>query len=261
MKMHRIQGIILRHIYLFRHSFDRITDVFYWPTLDLVLWGLTSAFFTKSLPNVPDLVLILLSGVMLWIITWRSQYEITVGLLEELWNKNLLNLFVAPLKFSEWIISLLILGLMKAVISFCFASVIAFVLYQTNIYTHGFYLLPYIFLLTISGWWIGFLVAGLIFRFGTRVQTLAWTMVWALAPFSALYFPVSFLPEWAQKISMFVPMSYVFEGSREVIATGTLDWNKFWISLCMNVLYITITIIFLRKSFDKVLQKGLVKVF
>jgi ABC-2 type transport system permease protein len=253
-------AVILRHIFLFKHSFDRLSDVFYWPTLDLVLWGITSAVITQNAPNIPNLMLIILSGVMLWIITWRSQYEISVGLLEELWNKNLLNLFVAPLKFSEWVFSLLILGIMKALISFVFASVVAFLLYATNIYHHGFYLLPFIVLLTISGWWIGFIVAGLIFRYGTRIQTLAWTLVWALAPFSALYFPVSALPEWAQSIAVFVPMSYIFEGAREVIATGSLDPQKLLMSFLLNIVYLGAALYFVWKSFRKVLQKGLIKV-
>jgi len=35
----------------------------------------------------------------------------------------------------------------------------------------------------------------------TKVQALAWTLVWVLAPLSALYFPVSSLPAWAQLVS------------------------------------------------------------
>lgn len=261
MKLHRVYAIILRHIYFFKHSFDRIGDVFYWPALDLVLWGLTSTYIKMAAPDLPNIVLILLSGILLWIITWRSQYEITVGLLEELWNKNLLNLFVSPLKFSEWVTSLMIMGILKAIVSFFFAAFLAYVLYATNIFHHGFYLLPFMLLLIMSGWCIGFFVAGLIFRFGTRIQTFAWTFAWALAPFSALYYPVSSLPEWAQFIARILPTSYVFEGAREIIDKGILDPNKIIISFLLNIFYITITLFFLRRSFNKVLQKGLIRVY
>ena len=42
---------------------------------------------------VYPVVMIIISGILLWIIVWRGQYEITVNLLEDLWDKNLINIF------------------------------------------------------------------------------------------------------------------------------------------------------------------------
>jgi len=50
MKWHRIYGMILRYMYYFKHSFDRISDTFYWPTLDLIMWGLTSVYAKSFMP-------------------------------------------------------------------------------------------------------------------------------------------------------------------------------------------------------------------
>lgn len=257
MKIHRIYALILRNLYNFKRSFDRLSDAFYWPTIDLVLWGLTSLYFTSLPGGSRTFMLATLGGILLWIFPWRAQYEITVNVLTEIWDKNLTNIFVSPLKFSEWITSLIIIGILKAVISISFASVIAFILYRVNIFMYGFYLLPFLLLLLMSGWWMGFSVASIILRFGSRVQTLAWTVTWAVAPFSAIYYPVSILPEWAQFISNLLPTSYVFEGGREVIFNHTLDWNKVWISLGLNILYLTISIILFRKSFTSALNRGL----
>src|SRR3982750_2005036 len=102
MKLHRIFGIILRYLFLFRRSFDRLSDAFYWPTIDLLVWGITSAYLQSFAPKTSPVILIIVSGILLWLITWRAQYEISVGLLEDMWNKNLINIFVSPLKFSEW---------------------------------------------------------------------------------------------------------------------------------------------------------------
>lgn len=261
MKLHRIYAIILRFMYLFRHSYDRLADAFYWPTLDLLLWGITSSYFKSYAPGVPQIVLIILSGILLWIIVWRGQYEITVGVLEDLWNRNLVNIFVAPLKFSEWIISLIIMGIIKAVLSFSFALLVAFILYKINVFTLGFYLIPFALLLILSGWWIGFAISGIILRYGTRIQTLAWIAPWIISPFSAIYYPVSALPDWAQKVSLFIPTSYVFEGAREVIGKGILDPNKLYISFFLNIIYIILSLIFLKRSFNKVLENGLVKAY
>ncbi len=261
MKLHRIYAIILRFMYLFRHSLDRLSDAFYWPTLDLLLWGITSTYFRSYLPQTSQIVLIILGGILLWIIVWRGQYEITVGILEDLWNRNLVNIFVSPLKFSEWVISLVLLGIIKAIISFSFGLLVAFILYKINFFAFGFYLIPFALLLILTGWWMGFFIAGIILRYGTKIQTLAWTAPWIIAPFSAIYYPVSSLPNWAQNVALFIPTTYVFEGAREVIQRGTLDLNKIYISFILNIIYIVLSLIFLKKSFNRILEKGLVKVY
>lgn len=261
MKLNHIYAIIIRFIFLLRHSLDRVTDYFYWPTMDLILWGLTSTYFKSFLPGAPQIVLMILSGILLWILVWRGQYEVSVNLLEEIWNKNLINMFVAPLKFSEWVLSLILLGIIKGLLSLSFATVVAFILYKVQIFYLGFYLLPFIFLLLMTGWSVGFLVNGLIMRFGTQVGNFAWTFIALVSPFSAVFYPLSALPNWAQKISAFVPTSYVFEGMREVINKGHLDPRKLLISFLLNLAYLILSLIFLRKSFDKVLEKGLVKIY
>lgn len=261
MKLYRIYAIILRYLYLFRHSLDRLSDAFYWPTIDLFVWGITSVYFRSFIPQASPIVLVLISGILFWIILWRAQYEISVNLLEDLWNKNLINIFVSPLRFSEWILSFILLGIIKASASFPFAMLVAYLLYKVKIFFFGFYFLPFIFLLLMTGWWVGFFTAGFILRFGTKVQTLAWTLAGLIAPFSAIYYPISILPGWAQKIAAFMPTSYVFEGMREIIYSGNLDTNKLAISFILNSIYLIASIIFLRKSFDKVLEKGLVKLY
>jgi len=261
MKFNRIYAMVLRFFYLFRHSYDRIGDAFYWPTIDLLIWGLTSSYFRTFAPNAPQIILIILSGHMFWLIVWRAQYEITVNLLEELWNKNMINIFVSPIKFSEWALSFVIVGIIKAAMSFTFTMLVVYFAYKINIIFFSWYFIPIIFLMFMTGWWVGFFVSGLILRFGTKVQTLAWTFAWVIGPFAAIYYPISVLPAWAQKISAFVPASYVFEGTREIINTGSTDPSKFYLSFVINLIYLILSILFLRSSFKKVLNKGLVKVY
>jgi len=261
MKINRIYAIVLKIMYFFTHSYDRLADAFYWPIMDLLLWGLTSTYFKNSAVGGSKIIMIVVSGILLWIIVWRGQYEITVNLLDDLWDRNLINIFASPLKFSEWISAFIVVGLIKAALSLVFATGVAYLLYKTNLYVLGFNLIPFIFLLILTGWWAGFFIAGVILRFGSKVQTFAWGMIYLISPFSAIYYPIATLPGWAQKISLIVPTSYVFEGAREVINKGILDYKKLLISLVLNIFYLILALIFLRKSFDKVLDKGLVKVF
>lgn len=238
-----------------------MVDSFYWITLDLLLWGITGMYFQSITPDFQNVIFMILSGVLLWNIVYRGQIDITMGLLEELWNKNLINLFVSPLTFREWIASLLALGFVKAMISFSFGSLITFILYKFGILFYSIHLLAFIGLLIMSGWWLGFLVAAFILRFGTRVQALAWTFVWLASPFSAVFYPMEILPGWVQVIARFVPMSYVFEEARHLLYEGTIDYGQLGISLVLNIIYAILTFLLLNKSFKAVLQKGLVKVY
>ena len=251
----------LRFLFLFKHNIDRITEVFYWPVIDISIWGFTSLYFQSHLKNTPFVVLMFISSIALWILVYRSQYEIPISLLEDLWNKNLVNVFVSPIKFREWASALVILGIIKSVMSFSFAVLIAFLLYKIKIYSLGLYLVPFVLLLVFTGFWIGCFIAGIILRYGTRVQSFAWTLVMVLAPFSAVYYPKSILPIWAQRISDFIPTSYIFEGMREVIYKGHLNWHGILISFLLNSAYLMFALIYFRRSFDKVLEKGLVKIY
>lgn len=260
MKLCRVQGVVLRFLFHFRHSFDRWVDGFYWPALDLILWGLTSFYFTASGNSPSSVTVSIVSAIIFWIVVYRGQYEVSGNLLEDVWNKNLVNLFVSPLKFSEWIVSFVAMGVIKTALSFSSAAILAFLFYRINIFLFSFHLIPFVILLIMTGWWIGFFVSGLILRYGTRVQAFAWSLVWAISPFAALYYPVSILPSWAQTVARFVPISYIFEGMREVIATGTVTFGNLWFSFFLSAVYLIAATIFLERSFRSVLRKGLVKV-
>jgi len=260
MKLHRIYGMLLRHYYILIKSPDRLSEAFYWPLIDILIWGLTSLYYAHT-SHISNFVLIILSGIIFWTVIWRGQQEISMTILEELWNKNLVNIFTAPLTFSEWITSVMIVSVIKTAASFIFVAVLSFFLYKMNIFFYGFYLIPFLLLFTMTSWSVGFVVIGLILRYSTRVQTLAWSMIAIIAPFSAIYYSLSALPLWAQKVALVIPTSYIFESMREVMQKGTLDPMKLYVSLALNIVYLIFSFIYLRKSYNKVLEKGLVKVY
>lgn len=253
---HRVFAMVIRYAYSIRHNFDRLTDMFYWPAMDLLLFGLTGLYFAK-VGNIPNLLLIMVSGLVFWNVVWRTQYEITTNILAEIWDKNLVNIFASPLKVSEWIISFMIFGFIKMVVSLIFSALMAFLLYALNIFMYGFYILPFIASLLVTGWAGGFFVSGVLIRFGIRTQSLAWAGIYFIAPFSAIYYSVLILPEWAQKIAAFVPSSYIFEGIREVLFTGNLSYEKLVASFALNGVYLLLSLWFFERMFNKSRQLGL----
>lgn len=249
--------MLWRYTYNMKHSFDRLSDMFYWPAMDLLIWGLTGFYFIKIGTEFSNLLFVILSGLIFWIVVWRTQYEITTNMLSEIWDKNIVNILASPLKISEWIAAFMVFGIAKMFISLTFSSILAFILFKLNIFLYGFYLIPLIASLILTGWAAGFLVAGFLIRFGNTIQTLAWAGVYLIAPFSGIFYSIATLPSWAQKISMFVPPSYVFEGFREILFTNRLSANKVIISLALNILYLILSICFFTFMFNKSRKLGL----
>lgn len=260
MKLYRIWGIFLRYYYNLIHTYDRLTDMFFWPFIDLVIWGLTSRYMIATGTSSNTLILALLGGIILWIFPWRGQYEITVSLLEDLWNRNLVNLFATPIHFSEWVVTVMLVGIFKSTLSFLFATIIAVLLYTTNIYTFGLLLLPWAGLLIMFGWVFGFFIASIIMRYGTKIQTLAWMSMAIISPFAGVYYPISVLPTWAQQVAHWVPVSYVFEAMRAIIAGSPLPISNLVWPFILCCLYLMISLFMLYRSYDAILKRGLISV-
>lgn len=252
----RVGAMIKRYFLGLMHSYDRLGDMFYWPIIDLILWGFTGLYLVQQVKN-PHALTIMLTGLIFWTVIWRTQYEITVNLLSEFWDRNLVNIFASPLTVWEWIAALMSIGFAKLIISFTFAVGLAFFLYQFNIFLYGLWVIPIVLSLAITGWSMGFLVAGILIRFGQKFQQLAWAGAFLIAPFSAPYYSLSILPEWAQTVALFIPASYIFEGIREVILLRKFPVEKLAISFGLNILYLMLAILFFVFMFNKSKELGL----
>lgn len=258
MKWNRIWAILLQNYYIFRHSIDRQTEVFYWSAVDLMLWGITSLYFLEVSNTEIDIVLSIVSGVVFWYFLWSAQNEFNMGILQQLWYRNMINIFASPIKFSEMTVALILSGIIKASITFTSASIVAFLLFRVTVFNVGIWLIPFAAILLLTGWIYAFIMSGIVIRFGTTVQSLTWSLVFVLSPFSAVYFPVSILPGWAQVISKFFPTSYVFESMRAIISTGTFEKANLVYAFLLIIIYFGLAYLWLRVSFAKALEKGLV---
>jgi ABC-2 type transport system permease protein len=257
MNLHRINAVIVRHLYLFPRTLERWAETIYWPIIDLVVWGLTSRWVETAGSEVPRLALILLTGVVFWQVVWRANYEISVNLLEEFWNQNLVNLFATPLTVGEWSVGLVILGLIKNVLTLLVGAGTVWLLYRLNIFAVGWLILPFLFSLLISGWFMGFAGAGVIIYYGRKVQSIAWIAGFALAPFSAVYYPVDVLPGWAQTVAYALPMTYIFEGMRDILHGAPMPLRDLLMSFGLNAAYLVASMLFFGWMFERSRNRGL----
>ena len=97
MNLGRIGGLLSRHLYLYKRSFARMLEIFYWPFLDLVVWGFITVYLKDSGVSLHGAVAFFLGALILWDVLFRSQQGVAVSFLEEMWSRNLMNLFASPL--------------------------------------------------------------------------------------------------------------------------------------------------------------------
>ncbi len=258
MKVRRIWAIVLRQFYLYRRSPSRILDLFYWPTVDLLLWGFVTIYLESSTARLPEFVSFFLGALILWNILLRAQQGISVSFLEDVWARNLVNLLVSPLSIVEYITALVVVSIIKVVIAFGLMSLLAALCYTFNILKLGLIILPLVLNLVALGWAIGLLTMGLILRFGQEAEILAWALAFLFMPVSAVFYPVEVLPSLLRKIALFVPSAHAFEGMRQVIIQKGMPVAHLLWATGLNLVYLLVSGLVFYRAYKFALEKGVI---
>jgi ABC-2 type transport system permease protein len=259
MTWHRIWAVMSRHLYIFRHSPPRILEMVYWPFLDLVLWGFVSIYM-RNLGGGrmgADVIAFFLGALILWDVLFRAQQGVSLAYLEEVWARNLLNLFVAPLTVAEFLASTVLISLAKISFSVLAMGILAALLYGFNLLSMGLALVPFFANLLLFGWALGIVTTALVLRFGQGAENLAWVVAFAIQPVACVFYPVSVLPGWLQPVALVIPPAHIFEGMRTVLAGHPMPWQHLAWAFGLNALYISAAVAFFYQTFGLVRDRGL----
>ena len=256
MKLHRIYALSIRHLYLIKSSFPRILDLIYWPTIQILLWGFISQFFTMYSDYYNNTIGVILSCAILYDFLFRSSISFNMLFLEEIWSRNFVNLFVSPLKISEVITALTTTALLRTLIGIIPAIILMSPLFGVSLLTMG----PPLFLLFLSmylfGTTLGVLVTSGLLRFGPAFENTAWSSLFLLAPLGCVYYPLSILPDWLQILAKGLPLVYIFEEARSILVNNVVNYKNIMIALSLNLFYFTGSIIIFYLAFFGARKKG-----
>lgn len=233
----RIFALFTRYFFLLRSSWPRIIEIAYWPTMQMVVWGFVSKHFA---PSSPELTAggVLISVVLIWDTLFRSHISYTLSFLEEMWSRNLGNLFVSPLRPWELMLGLACISLIRTLIGMIPAALLAIPFFGVSVFDMGLPLFAFFFNLVLTGWAMSQFVTAILIRYGLGAESLTWVLPFLIAPFSCIYYPLSTLPGWMQEIAAFIPTTYVFEGMRALLIEGVWRQDLLLKSLSFNVLYL-----------------------
>jgi ABC-2 type transport system permease protein len=228
-----------RHLALYRRSWPRLLELAYWPVLGMCIWGFTARFLSGRIGTGGAIVLSsLLGGMLLWEVCLRSQMGVTISFLEELWSRNLGHVFVSPLRPWELVAALINMSFIRMLLGLIPAVALAWVFYAFNLFSFGPILVLFFINLMMMGWWVALAVVSLVLRHGAGAEALAWSVLFGLAPFSAVFYPLSVLPAGMRAVALLLPSAHVFEGMRGLLTTDVIPWAHLVWAFSLNLIWL-----------------------
>lgn len=258
MNRRRVWSVFLRHWYMIRRNPAEIFDIVYWSFLDLLLWGLLATFIERQQISIPVPVAVVLGGALLWALLWRTQLGISITFLHEVWSRNLISLLASPVTPGEYLAGATLWTLAQLAVGWSAMALVAWVLFQFGIFTLGVALVPCVAVIMIFGVAMSLTVLGLCLRFGHGANILAWGLGGMIMPLSAVYYPLTILPGWAQGIAQALPLARVFEAMRAVLAGRPLPWGTLGVAMALDVVYLAAAALYARAMFRTLRRRGYV---
>src|ERR1700733_1846559 len=138
MDLRVIKALLLKYMFVCSRNGFRAMDVFFWPLMDLFVWGFLSIYMLKVSHAVPTMITFLIGATILWNVLYRAQHAVSIMFLEDVWSRNLLNIFVAPIKTVEYVGAAYFMGLVQSILVMVLLGIIAAVFYSFNMLQLGF---------------------------------------------------------------------------------------------------------------------------
>ena len=220
------------------------------------MWGFISNFFAAHSAYYNNAVGVILTCAILYDFLFRTSIGFNMLFLEEIWSRNFTNLFIAPIKISEIIFSLVFTALIRALIGLIPAILLTSPLFGISLLDLGIYLFFLFLSLYVFGITLGILVSAGLLRFGPSFENIAWSTMFLLAPFGCIYYPVEILPEIFQKIAYSLPLVYIFEEARNILINQTVNIENIYYALMWNAFYFSLSIALFYYSFNAAKNKG-----
>ncbi len=234
-----IWALVLRYIFLYTRNPVRLVEMVFWPVVDLLVWGNLTLFLQRnSSQEFGNYIVFLLGAMILWDIMFRAQQGVAISFLEDVWTRNLLNVFVAPVRTTEYLGATFAVGILRIAVTGVVLGSIAWLGYAFNVFILEWWLVPFFLNLMLFGWSLGMISTALILRWGQAAESLAWAVPFFIQPVVAVFYPVADMPAWSQPVAWAFPATYIFEGMREVMRTGSMNLTLLAQALVLNLVYL-----------------------
>jgi ABC-2 type transport system permease protein len=254
----RVAGVVLRQFYLYAGSPQRILPIFAWVVVDIVLWGFITRYLNSIANAGIDFVPALLGAVLLWDFLARVMQGVAMAFLEDVWSRNFLNFFATPLRMSEYLAGLVIIGFTTSLIGLVVMMIVAWAAFGLSFLAYGITLLPFLVILLLSGVGFGIASAAVVLRLGPASEWLVWPIPTLVSPFAGVFYPVTVLPLAMQLVSAVLPPAYVFQGVRDTVAGASVAWSGLAFGSALALAYVALACALFAAVYRYAMRTGLI---
>lgn len=255
--LRRTAAIVLRQCYLLRVSPARMFSFVAWVAIDIVLWGFITRYLNAVTSPGFDFIPVLLGAVLLFDFFTRVMHGVTTAFLEDVWSHNFLNVFASPLTIPEYVCGLVISSIGTSSVGLLVMLILASAFFGLSFFAMGLPLVAFLLALFLSGIALGILGAAIVLRLGPASEWLVWPIPAFISPFAAVFYPVSALPGWMQKISHLLPPAYVFEGMRAIVQGRPFPGTDLFFGVLLAIFYIMLASWFFARVHRNTVRSGL----
>lgn len=231
MNFGHIRAVIQRHVIADRRDPSQIFLLAVLPIVDTFL------FSTMAVDGSdPDRLAAVVAGLMMFHIVWQVTIAATMGLLAEVWSRNMLNIAATPLRDREMFAAFGVVGLARAVISSTLIAAVSSAFYGVDPVAAGSVLVPGALIAVGFGAAVSIAVLGLILEYGDRAEVFSWGTLVLILPLSGAFYPVDSLPAALRPLARLVPLTMVFDALRDGLAGGGVAWARLSVAAAATVL-------------------------
>jgi len=258
MRASRAFAITLRHLYLLRGSVSRILPIFAWVTIDMILWGFITRYLSSiSLPGV-NLGTALLSAVVCWFFFGRVMHGVSMAFFEDVWSRNFLNVFTAPISIAEYITGLALSSVLTSLIALSVLLFMSSWLFDLSLLMHGPAMALLLLTLFLFGIALGIAGCALVLRFGPPAEWFIWPIPAVIAPFVGVFYPLDILPGWMRMIGHCLPPSHAFENLLALIIGAETSAISTLPALGLAIVWLILAALFFCGVYRYAMHSGLI---
>ncbi|MFC7336845.1 ABC transporter permease [Haloferula chungangensis] len=239
-----IRALVTRQVLLFTRNPVRGFELFFWPVVQLLVWGFVTVFLQQQVGGqvegggFPQFITFLIGAIILWDALFRSQQGVAISFLEDVWTRNLLNIFAAPIRMTEYLAATFSVGVLRVLVTAVVLAIIAMMAYSFNLFQFEWTLIAFYGNLMMFGWALGIISISMILRYGHAAESLAWAVPFMIQPFACVFYGVEVLPKWMQWIALAMPPAHIFEGMRSILAGKGMDAGHLLLATGLNGFYL-----------------------
>ncbi len=194
-------------------------------------------------------------GAFSWNFYVLAQKGITYGILHEIWADSVKHLATAPAGITEFIVGNGSYGLLSGLLAWVLMALCAQIFFAFNIFTAGPVLALGLAGLFLYGIAEGLIVNAIMLLKGPEYMSITWIITGIVMVTSAVYYPLSILPEPIRTAALVLPTTHAIESIRQAILGGdavTPGIN----AVALGIIYLLVASVVFTKALKRSKQNG-----